>query len=576
MHARIPFSAKLAAIAALAIVFGGGPAGAIEDAHATATATQPSIARPSELSSDAVPLDDPSGPNRLARFVRAVAHEEPAACNVSLRSRATVVSIVRAGTILGRGVGDGDASDTSPCRALKEATRRALAAAGAPASTDDVAFIVELPDDDGAMVLARGDEGVELSHGLLSVRFVDRAALEAQIAAGHDYLARVLDPDRGGAHKYYDARADRFEPVLHTVYSASTGLTFLKLFDRTHDPRDLALARRAARFVLSMQDATGPKETRGGFFYSFDLVARRHDPRVIVGTTSKSIFTLLALYEKTHERAWLDAATSAADWLTTMQRPDGSMRSLVRVGPGGALTYGDKESLLYTGQVLSALSRVYRVTHDAKYREAAARTAGYFAQKVARRGCFLGDGYRKPNPISSSWVVMALVDYDRATHDDRFESTIFRCADDLVSRQNRTSDDAYVRGRFQGAMSSSGVGWVAEVMSEVFAHCRETGGSDCDRYRDAVVAASRLLIEHTYSPANAFLVKNPSMANGGVFWSSEDRRVRTDAVCHATNALLGVIDDVADGPLVVLPRARHPMNDLAQKGAGEDAIDGEE
>jgi hypothetical protein len=91
------------------------------------------------------------------------------------------------------------------------------------------------------------------------------------------------------------------------------------------------------------------------------------------------------------------------------------------------------------------------------------------------------------------------------------------------------------------------------VMSEVYHHCRKKGTEGCDRYKDAVVAAIRLLLQYTYGPDSSFMVKNPKAAAGGVFWSVRDRYVRTDSVCHAMNAYLNIIGELGDGPLVTLP-----------------------
>jgi hypothetical protein len=388
-------------------------------------------------------------------------------------------------------------------------------------------------------VAPRAETGkdLELTHGMVYVPVADRARLDAHIDSAARYLTRVLDAERGGAHKYYYPSTDTFEGVLHTVYSASAALTFLRLHARSGDPGHLERARRATDFVLSMQ------HENGAFFYSFDTTTAQHDDMLMVGTASKSIFTLLELHERTGNQKLLDAAIRAADWLVTMQRPDGSVVSSLRVTSGGGLSPSRKESLLYTGQVLSALSRTYRATHNKTYLAAAARTAVYLSDKVATQGCHLGDDYRSPNPISSSWVVMSLLDFDRATTDGLFRRTIFQCADALIERQNKRASDAYRHGRFQGALSSSGNGWIAEVMSEVYQHCRRQGEPGCNRYKESVLAAARVLMQHTYSPANTFMVKNPDAAIGGVFWSSVDRYVRTDAVCHATNAYLAVVDD---------------------------------
>jgi hypothetical protein len=236
-----------------------------------------------------------------------------------------------------------------------------------------------------------------------------------------------------------------------------------------------------------------------------------------------------------------------------MQRPDGRVSSYLRQKPSGSWMVSRKESMLYTGQVLSALSRLYEATRDTKYLGAASQTAGYLAGKVAAKGCYLGDDYRKPNPISSSWVILSLFDFARASGDAQIKDTVFGCADELIERQIRDPGDVYRHGRWRASLSSSGNGWLAEVMSELYLDCRKTNPSGCARLHDVIVHVIRLLMQYTYSPENSFVVKNPERALGGVFWNTLDRYVRTDAVCHAMNAYVFMIDHLADGVLIQVP-----------------------
>jgi hypothetical protein len=60
-------------------------------------------------------------------------------------------------------------------------------------------------------------------------------------------------------------------------------------------------------------------------------------------------------------------------------------------------------------------------------------------------------------------------------------------------------------------------------------------------------------MQYTYSPENSFVVEDPEMARGGVFWNARDRYVRTDSVCHAMNAYVFMVDHLPDGVLVELP-----------------------
>lgn len=498
-------------------------------------------------------LDNAAFRDRAVAFVREVAAGGPTvACTLPLTASqplSVTVWMFHGGAAVGRGT----SADIALCVALKEATRRAVAASGPEfGRVAEARFVVELTDRDYALVEYEG-RGVELDDALVPTRVLDREMLRRGIDEGEAYLLRVIDPALGGVHKYYHAGTDTFERRLHTIYTASTVFTLLALHAHDADESLLAPIERGAQFLLSMQSVGPGLPSRGAFHYALDLVQQEREPRFVVGTTSKSIFTLIELHALTGEPGYLDAARLAADWLLTMQRPDGGVRPELRWRPKGGWKLTETESLLYTGQVLSALSRLYAATGGETYLDGAARTAGYLAAKVARDGCYLGDDYRPPNPISSSWVILSLFDFARASGDANIKDTTLQCADELLARQIRDPDDVHRHGRWPASLSSSGAGWLAEVMSVLYLDRREDDPDRAARLYEAIVLLLRLLQQYTYSPENSFAIKDPERARGGLFWSRHDSYVRTDSVCHGMNAYVAMIDHLPGGVLVELP-----------------------
>jgi uncharacterized protein YyaL (SSP411 family) len=248
----------------------------------------------------------------------------------------------------------------------------------------------------------------------------------------------------------------------------------------------------------------------------------------------------------------LTAARGGADWLLTMQRKNGSMKPYIRLR-GGKWYHSTKESMLYNGQVLSALSRMYGATGDKKYFAAAQKIAERFVGKYKSDGCYVGDDYRKPNPISSSWMILALFDYFLVTDDQYYGDLVFACADNLLARQIDTPDDLYRHGRWRRSLSTSGNGWLNEVMSELFLYCMDHDMPECKKYKEAILKVSRWILQRTYTAETAWCVKNPQRADGGIFWNRHRRYVRTDSVCHGLNAWINIFPYLDEGIILTLP-----------------------
>jgi hypothetical protein len=405
-------------------------------------------------------------------------------------------------------------------------------------------------DDRSFSFIEYNGEGKELIEGLVIIRSLDKELMLQKIEQGKEFLFRAMNEDEHGFYKRYDTLNDNFGTRLHTVYSASIIYTLLKIYDFDQDERILEGIPEWGDFLLSMQSKD--EETYGAFHYSYYPSSGTKQRYFPVGTTALSIFTLLDLYERTGDSRYLESAKLGGDWLTTMQKPDGIMYAY-KESQGGKWVYGEKESLLYNGQVLSALSRLYIISGETRYYDAAERIAQHFSARVEKEGCFLGDDYRWKNPISSAWVVMSLLDFYRINQDDYYKDIILKCSDELLERQAKDINHPLYHGSWHRAYSTSGNGWLAEVMMEMYRFCQEQNVDGCDKYKEAIIRVIRWVIQNTYSEENTFFLKEPQKAIGGIFWNYENRYVRTDSLCHALNAYAGMMDDWEDGTLLSLP-----------------------
>jgi hypothetical protein len=406
-----------------------------------------------------------------------------------------------------------------------------------------------------------GERTFEVNNGLLVIDEMDKDLIKEKIEEGKNYLLRMIDKDKNGAHKYYYAIEDSFEERLHTIYTSSLLYTLLNIYEKEEDPFLLEQIIDSGEFILSMQNKEEDK-VYGAFSYSYyfpssgegeSLDKEGREKKFVVGTTSKTIFTLIRLYNLTGDERYLKSAEMGADWLLTMQEEDGSMKPYLRYRDG-AWYHGTKESLLYNGQVLSALSKIYILTGKEEYLKGAEKIATRFAQKYeeAGRNFIIGD-YRSKNPISNSWVAMSFIDFYKATKNEYYKDIIFEMMDLIIEEQKNNKEDLKDYGQFKGAYSSSGNGWIAEVLCETHSLCNEEMVQDCERYKDSLLKVIRWNMQHTYSEENSFSLGNPERALGGIFWNENKKYVRTDSVCHGLNAYIGILDYLEEGLILSVP-----------------------
>jgi hypothetical protein len=450
--------------------------------------------------------------------------------------------------------GEGNGKGETFFSALRTASKNAFNQN--PLSKEDLSslrILIRLlkPPDQFAFIETE-DGPKELVNGLAAVRVLDKSLVLKTIEEGKDFLYRMEDVSENGFHKRYYPLTDSFEEEIHTVYSASIIYTFLYIYDLEKDESILENLPRWGEFLLSMQNIDPEDERYGAFHYSYSLETGEKEPRFVVGTAALSIFTLLRMHEITGEEKYLHSAEIAGDWLLKMQRENGSMIPYSRHN-GESWVRGKLESLLYNGQSLSALSKLYLSTGNRKYYEAARKIADRYAEKYETEKGYIEGEYRKKNPISNSWVVMSLMDFYKAGGSDSYKEIIFELSKIILSNQNRQTNDLEYRGGWEGAYSTSGMGWIGEVMTDLYRFCIEEGRQDCGLYKEAVIEDMRWIVQHVVSENNSHIAENFETAKGGILWNGADKYVRTDSVCHALNGFSRMYGHLEDGVLLSLP-----------------------
>lgn len=403
-------------------------------------------------------------------------------------------------------------------------------------------------------------QGLELTGNRVAVRKLTTESIKKQISDSIGYISRVMNLETHGFYKFYDARQDKAETLLRTIYSASSLFTFIKTQAAFPDLELRSNFKPIAQFILSQQLLSGPN--RGAFYYSYDPVKKKPQKRLVVGTASKTIFTLLLLNELyPDDPVYLTSAKLAGNWLLEQVHEDGRIVP-VQVYENGRWIKKEKQSLLYSGQVLSALSRLYIVTKDQRYLDKAKVIANLFINKINQHGPVLGDDYRPANSISSSWVLMSLIDIAKATPSTEYLQAIQQIAAAIRTHQLTNFNDIYYVGKFADAMTTSGNGWLNEVFAEYYPFCVKMKLGSCEQYKETMILSSRWLMQNAYRKNNTYNIKNPERAIGGFALNYHNHVVRTDAVCHGTNSLLYLLKITGNAPQVLIDIKEQPLFEI--------------
>ena len=176
--------------------------------------------------------------------------------------------------------------------------------------------------------------------------------------------------------------------------------------------------------------------------------------------------------------------------------------TLVMIAPGREILYPIAQFRLYyfiigTGFILLILLLIKSVMGRTvvpikEVCQAAERIAQHFSARVEKEGCYLGDDYRWKNPISSAWVVMSLLDFYQINQDDYYKNMILKCGGELLKRQAEDVNHPVYHGSWYRAYSTSGNGWLAEVMMEMYRFCQEQNIDGCDKYKEAIIRVRML------------------------------------------------------------------------------------
>jgi uncharacterized protein YyaL (SSP411 family) len=202
---------------------------------------------------------------------------------------------------------------------------------------------------------------------------------------------KIIDPVWGGMFQYSDKldwSGPHFEKLLNVQRDAMRA--YVLAWQIRHDDADLRAAQDIGRWLMDLmrsdsgafytsQDADVSHGEHGDAFYAKSDAERRAGPQPPIDKNSYArengwaIASLAALYDVTGDKALLDAATKAFDWVLANRRaPNG--------GFGHARAADDDTHLGDTLALAEAALALYRSTAERRY----LTLASDFAEVIAR------------------------------------------------------------------------------------------------------------------------------------------------------------------------------------------------
>jgi len=199
---------------------------------------------------------------------------------------------------------------------------------------------------------------------------------EAHLARALEWLCRAQDAcDDGGVSAQYSV--GQGWDVSYPETSGYIAATFIACADRFADDGLLERARRIGDWEIHIQAPSGGVLSR----------PRRLETRVF--NTGQVILGWCALFERTGDGRYIDAARRAGDYLARLQEPDGTWQKDTYCG---ARTYHARTDW--------GLLRLAGLTGEARYRDAARRNLAWVMRQRQDNGWFRNSGFHADDPIT--------------------------------------------------------------------------------------------------------------------------------------------------------------------------------
>lgn len=342
---------------------------------------------------------------------------------------------------------------------------------------------------------------------------LDPDRLRTLIDAGSLYLADQVQLDGRfdyGCHPCFDRPIDAYNALRH----ASSVYAMLEAWEVTRAPVLLDAIRRALNYLTGtlIRSATLP----GGEPAAFLTEA---NGEVKLGGNAVCLLALVKYSEVIGSDGYRPLLERLAAGVLHMQRPDGSFVHVL--GYPGLEVREPFRIIYYDGEAAFGLMRLYELTGDARWLDAAERAFAYFEAA----------GHAKAHDHWLGYAVAALTRHRPEERWFRFALDNVRDHLDFVERRVTTFPTL-----LELMMASEQV--IARLRADP-AHLHLLDGFDLAHFDRAMHTRAHYLLNGHFWPELAMFFANPARITGSFFIRHHGFRVRIDDVEHYLSGLVG-------------------------------------
>ncbi len=367
-----------------------------------------------------------------------------------------------------------------------------------------------------------GDDIVSLQRGLTIVpqSAVSRRGLDDAVASIAQYMAyRQLD---SGLFTYqYEAGLDRYSGDNSLIRQA--GATAAMAFHARRSGKSASQGAADVGIRYHLQGLTGIPEVEGAAFIA---TADGANP---LGLTA---MVCAAMAQHPDAERFEDTRAKLVNGMLWLQRPAGLF--VTAFPPAEQLAAQD----YFPGEALHALALEYEHEPHARILEAFARSIDFYREYFRHRQA----------PPFISWQVQAYA--AMATHSKRkdYADYVFELSDWLVARQLDESNCRWPEliggiAAYKGGRADVSTASYLEALADALSLARRVGdAARAKRYEAAVRKAARFVMQLQVRPEEAYFVRSPRDAIGGIRRTPTLNLLRISHCQHALVALIKTRD----------------------------------